>query len=64
MPSLFEVFTKCPNTGELVNTGAKVAKPVFGNEEKPHGGFSCPSCNESHFWSFKDGDVRILEVHR
>ena len=64
MPSDFEVFIKCPNTGALVNTGHKVTKSVFGDEEKPYGVFNCSSCNEAHSWSSEDEGVRILEVHR
>ncbi len=63
MPSEFEVFTKCPNTGELVNTGHKVTKSVFG-DEKPYGAFNCSSCNEAHSWSSKEEGVQILEVYR
>ena len=64
MPSQFEVHTKCPNTGELVDTGYRVAKSVFSDEEKPYGAFNCSSCNEAHSWSSEDEDVQILEVYR
>ena len=64
MPSQYEVHTKCPNTGALVDTGSRVAKSVFGDEERPYGRFICSSCNETHVWSSEDDGVRILEVHR
>ena len=64
MPSQFEVHTKCPNTGGLVDTGHRVAKSVFSDGEKPRGGFNCSSCKEIHSWSSEDEDVQILEVYR
>ena len=63
MPSQFEVHTKCPKTGALVNTGMIVVKSVFG-DEKPYGAFNCSSCKEAHSWSSEDKGVQILEVYR
>ena len=62
MPSQFEVHTKCPNTGALVDTGYRVAKSVFSDEE--YGAFNCSSCNEAHSWSSEEEWVQIIEVHR
>ena len=62
MPSQFEVFAKCPKTGKLVNTGATAPNKTFAANEKPFGVFNCPSCGESHSWSYED--VEIQEVHR
>ena len=64
MPSQFEVYTKCPNTGALVDTGFRVDKSVFDDEEKPYGAFKCSSCKETHAWSSEEEDVQILEVYR
>ena len=65
MPLQFEVHTKCPNTGALVDTGFRVGKSVFGDEEKPCGAlFNCSSCKEVHGWNSGEEDVQILEVHR
>ncbi len=47
MPSQFEVFTKCPKTGEFVSTGATVTKPVFDDDVHAGGAFNCTSCNEA-----------------
>jgi len=62
MPSQFEVFAKCPNTGLLVSTGHVVTKSVFDDDKKPCGSFNCSSCNNVHFWSSED--VQILETHK
>ncbi len=64
MPSQYEVHTKCLNTGALVDTGSRIAKSVFGDEERPYGTFNCSSCNETHVWSSEDDGVQILKVHR
>ncbi len=64
MPSQFEVFTECPKTGEFVNTGATVTKPVFDGDVHAGGTFNCTPCNGSHSWSSDDEDVEIHEVHR
>lgn len=62
MPSQFEVFIECPSTGKLVSTGYVVAKPAFGDDEKPYGSFNCSVCNNAHVWNYKES--QILEVHR
>lgn len=58
----YEAFIKCPKTGELVSTGYALQKESFDKDEKPSGGFNCPSCKEIHHWSYEN--AQILESHK
>lgn len=62
MPSRFEVFTKCPKTGDLVSTGYVTPNSTFNENDKPYGTFNCPACREAHFWSYDKAEIH--EVHR
>lgn len=60
MLSQFEVFIKCPATGNLVSTGATTKSSTFGENEKPYGAFNCPACGAIHTWDHKQAEIHMV----
>lgn len=51
---IFNIMIKCPATGKSVFTGMSTDQQSWAGSVYSGNGFSCPACEQTHFWDKKD----------